>query len=70
MCDPTYCEMDVWAKLIADFKAASPGMVTVLGSVDATITAAARVERYGCRAIESFESFESQQKLCKISLKF
>jgi hypothetical protein len=39
VCKPEYCEMDVWAAIIAGFKAASPGMVTVLGSVDVTSTA-------------------------------
>merc|ERR1719235_897655 len=34
VCQPEYCEMDVWAQIIAGFKAASPGMVTVLGSID------------------------------------
>merc|ERR1719247_4098298 len=33
VCKSEYCEMDVWPKIIADFKAASPGQVTVLGSV-------------------------------------
>jgi len=32
VCDPSYCEMDVWASIIADFKAAS-STVAVLGSV-------------------------------------
>jgi hypothetical protein len=32
VCDPSYCEMDVWAAIIADFKAASSS-VAVLGSV-------------------------------------
>jgi hypothetical protein len=34
VCAPEYCEIDVWKAIIAGFKAASPGMVTVLGSVD------------------------------------
>jgi hypothetical protein len=33
VCKPEYCEMDVWKTIIADFKAASPGKVSVLGSV-------------------------------------
>ena len=40
VCKPEYCEMDVWKMLIASFQAAStPGMVTVLGAVDADTTA-------------------------------
>jgi hypothetical protein len=39
VCDPSYCEMDVWAKIIADFKAAS-SQVTVLGSVGEGVTTA------------------------------
>ena len=35
-CRPEYCEMDVWAAIIAAFKAASPGKVSVLGSVDSS----------------------------------
>jgi len=35
VCKAEYCEMDVWAQLISDFKAASPGKVSVLGSIDA-----------------------------------
>jgi hypothetical protein len=38
VCAAEYCEMDVWKKLIADFKAA--GTVTVLGSVDSSATQA------------------------------
>merc|ERR1719316_1220717 len=38
VCDPSYCEMDVWKSLIASFKAA--GSVTVLGSVDSSTTVA------------------------------
>jgi hypothetical protein len=38
VCKPEYCEMDVWASLIASFKAASAGKVTVLGSVDSSTT--------------------------------
>merc|ERR1719197_1289008 len=34
VCKPEYCEMDVWAAIIAGLKSSSPGMVTVLGSVD------------------------------------
>ena len=30
--------MDVWAAIIAGFKAASPGKVTVLGSIDSSTT--------------------------------
>ena len=33
--------MDVWAAIIAGFKAASPGMVSVLGSVDSSTTTSA-----------------------------
>jgi hypothetical protein len=36
VCNADYCEMDVWKALIAGFKSASPGMVTVLGSLDAS----------------------------------
>jgi hypothetical protein len=37
VCKPEYCEMDVWASIIAGFKgSSSPGMVTVLGSVDSS----------------------------------
>jgi hypothetical protein len=39
VCDPTYCEMDVWASIIADFKAAS-STVEVLGSVGTGVTPA------------------------------
>ena len=40
VCKPEYCEMDVWKMIIASFQAAStPGMVTVLGAVDAGTTA-------------------------------
>ena len=40
VCKPEYCEMDVWKMIIASFQAAStPGMVTVLGAVDADTTA-------------------------------
>ena len=39
VCKPEYCEMDVWKMLIASFRAASPGKVTVLGAVDADTTA-------------------------------
>jgi len=38
VCDASYCEMDVWKQLIADFKAA--GTVEVLGSVDSAATLA------------------------------
>ena len=38
VCKPEYCEMDVWKMLIASFRAASPGKVTVLGAVDAPDT--------------------------------
>merc|ERR1719248_368685 len=39
VCKPEYCEMDVWKMIIASFQAAStPGMVTVLGAVDADTT--------------------------------
>merc|ERR1719316_233889 len=37
VCDPTYCEMDVWASIIAGFKGASSS-VSVLGSVGAGTT--------------------------------
>merc|ERR1719506_1710298 len=33
VCKAEYCEIDVWKKIIADFKAASTGYVTVLGSI-------------------------------------
>jgi hypothetical protein len=38
VCEASFCEIDVWKKLISDFKAA--GSVTVLGSVDAGTTTA------------------------------
>ena len=38
VCKPEYCEMDVWKMLIASFRAASPGKVTVLGAVDSPDT--------------------------------
>jgi len=38
VCAAEYCEIDVWKAIIADFKAASPGYVTVLGSVGAGTT--------------------------------
>jgi len=38
VCQASYCEMDVWKSIIADFKAA--GTVTVLGSVDSAATQA------------------------------
>merc|ERR1719258_570631 len=38
VCKPEYCEVEVWAKIIAELKAASPGKVTVLGSIDASTT--------------------------------
>ena len=38
VCKAEYCELDVWAQLIADFKAASPGKVAVLGSIGASTT--------------------------------
>jgi hypothetical protein len=41
VCKAEYCELDVWAQLIADFKAASPGLVTVLGSIDASTATSA-----------------------------
>merc|ERR1719353_967240 len=41
VCKPEFCEMQVWATIIADFKAASPGMVTVFGAVGAGVTVAA-----------------------------
>jgi hypothetical protein len=41
VCKPEYCEMDVWAAIIAGFKAASPGKVTVLGSIDASTSPSA-----------------------------
>merc|ERR1719421_1653406 len=46
VCKSEYCEMDVWAKIIADFKAASPGEVTVLGSVGVS-TATAQYSTLG-----------------------
>ena len=33
VCDETYCELDRWQQIIAGLQAASPGFVTVLGSV-------------------------------------
>jgi hypothetical protein len=39
VCEPQFCEMDVWAQIIADLKAASPGKVSVLGSVGVSTTA-------------------------------
>jgi hypothetical protein len=38
VCDETYCELDRWQEIIAGLQAASPGFVTVLGSVDAGTT--------------------------------
>jgi hypothetical protein len=35
VCKAEYCEIDVWKSIIADLQAASPGKVTVLGSVGA-----------------------------------
>merc|ERR1719191_497492 len=48
VCDASYCEMDVWKSLIADFKAA--GTVTVLGSVDASTT----TSQYSDLAMDGF----------------
>merc|ERR1719313_2306564 len=48
VCDASYCEMDVWKSIIADFKAA--GTVTVLGSVDASTT----VAQYSALAMDGF----------------
>merc|ERR1719440_922369 len=48
VCEASYCEMDVWKTLIADFKAA--GTVTVLGSVDAGTT----VSEYADLAMDGF----------------
>merc|ERR1719478_2045002 len=48
VCKASYCEMDVWKTLIADFKAA--GTVTVLGSVDASTT----VSEYSDLAMDGF----------------
>jgi len=39
VCDPSYCEIDVWKSIIADFKNA--GTVEVLGSVGTGVTTAA-----------------------------
>jgi hypothetical protein len=39
VCEASYCEMDVWAQIITDLKAASP-MVSVLGSVGVGTTSA------------------------------
>jgi hypothetical protein len=36
VCEASHCEIDVWKTLIANFKAASPGKITVLGSIDAS----------------------------------
>jgi hypothetical protein len=41
MCKAEYCEMDVWAQIIADLKGASPGKVTVLGSIDSSTSTSA-----------------------------
>jgi hypothetical protein len=41
VCEASYCEIDVWKAIIAGFKAASPGKVTVLGSVSPGTTSAA-----------------------------
>jgi len=49
VCEPEYCEMDVWSKIIADFKAAAPG-VTVLGSVGTGTT----VSSYDDLAMDGF----------------
>merc|ERR1719375_244455 len=38
VCEASHCEIDVWKAIIANFKAASPGFVTVLGSIDASTT--------------------------------
>jgi hypothetical protein len=40
VCKAEYCEIDVWKSIIADLQAASPGKVTVLGSVGAATTVA------------------------------
>jgi hypothetical protein len=48
VCEASYCEMDVWKSLIADFKAA--GTVTVLGSVDAGTT----TSQYSDLAMDGF----------------
>jgi hypothetical protein len=40
VCKAEYCEMDVWASIIANFKAASPGQVTVLGAATGIETSA------------------------------
>merc|ERR1719258_399572 len=49
VCKPEYCEMDVWASIIADFKAASTS-VTVLGSVGDSTT----VSQYSALSMDGF----------------
>jgi hypothetical protein len=50
VCKAEYCEMDVWAAVIADFKAASPGKVSVLGSVGASTSTG----QYSMLAMDGF----------------
>merc|ERR1719487_981506 len=49
VCKPEYCEMDVWASIIADFKAASSS-VEVLGSVGTGAT----VSSYSALSLDGF----------------
>jgi len=49
VCDPTYCEMDVWASIIAGFKGASSS-VSVLGSVAAD----ASCSQYSALSMDGF----------------
>jgi len=51
VCQPDYCEMDVWKMLIATFKAASPGKVTVLGAVDVDGTTASEYDTLSTAAV-------------------
>merc|ERR1719463_963569 len=51
VCKPEYCEMDVWKMIIASFKAASTGMVTVLGAVDAPDTPTSEYDTLGTAGV-------------------
>ena len=51
VCKPEYCEMDVWKMIIASFKAASTGMVTVLGAVDAPDTTTSEYDTLGTAGV-------------------
>jgi hypothetical protein len=63
VCKAEYCEMDVWAAIIANFKGASPGKVSVLGSVDgSTLTSA-----YDDLAVDGFymlPGHEAETQVC------